>query len=221
MGSVEGPNGQHWVSIFNGKGTLLANGACIDDGYTKNMVPEKGFTKVYSAITNQTVRSVDSKEGTVSIDFTIRMKWQDPRIKTKFSDQDMANGIIVLSDEAVAEIWIPDLYILNRKSFDAKPHWAFLKSANVLTTELHSFPDESRKKRTAATIAITYEIKSTVYCRFEHSGYPMDHPMCKVRMGSSSHGAIFVLDKHDYNSKELIIDSSLDFDIFMTLFANV
>ena len=207
-----------WYNVVNGKGKPLANGVCIGDKYTKNVVPVKGVTKVYCEIGNQTVRSVDSKEGTVSIDFTIRMKWQDPRIKTKFSEQDMRQGVIVLSDEAVAEIWTPDLYILHRKSFDLKPHWAILKRATVLTTASYSLSDKRRKNRRAATMAITYDIKSTVYCQFHHYGYPMDHPMCNVVVGSSSEGAIFVLDKQEYNSKRLTIDSSLDFNISMTLF---
>ena len=117
-----------FVSVFNGKGKLLANGACIDDGYTNDVVPQKGITKVYSEITSHIVRSVDSKEGTMTLEFTIKMTWQDPHITTKFTNQDITNGGIVLSNRAIKNIWTPDFYILNRKSLYTTDNWDFLRS---------------------------------------------------------------------------------------------
>ena len=37
------------------------------------------------------------------------------------------------------------------------------------------------------------EIKSTFYCDFDHSSYPMDKQICNLRLGSLNFGAIFVL----------------------------
>ena len=112
MKSISGLTGKQWVSVLNGKGKLLANGACIGDSYTKNVVPEKGITKIYTEIAKQTVRSVDSKGGTLSVEFAITMAWQDPRIKTKFSEQDMVNGQIVLSKEAKSRLTLNSLILI-------------------------------------------------------------------------------------------------------------
>ena len=218
MKSISGLTGKQWVSVLNGKGKLLANGACIGDSYTKNVVPEKGITKIYTEIAKQTVRSVDSKGGTLSVEFAITMAWQDPRIKTKFSEPDMVNGQIVLSKEAIDEIWTPDLYILNRKSFDSMQRWAFLKSAHILTTSTYMLQAAGRRNQTLPAMQITYDIKSTVYCDFQHSSYPLDTQFCQVGMGSSSHGAIFVLFNHESNSNGSAMHLSTDFNISMTLF---
>ena len=133
--------------MFNGKGTLLANGVCIEESYTKDVVPQKGLTKVYCGITNQTVRSVDSRGGTISIDFTIRMTWQDPRIKTKFTKEDMVYGGIALSNRAITNIWTPDLYILNRRTLYTTENWFFLKSAQILSSVPQMMTDKKNQWR--------------------------------------------------------------------------
>ena len=108
---------------------MLEKGVCIRPGYERHIVPERGITKVYSTIEQQMVRGIDGKKGTMSIDFTLSMKWLDPNIKTHFSAEDRKNGRIVLSP--AADIWTPDLYILNRTSLE----WNSVKSSAILTTD--------------------------------------------------------------------------------------
>ena len=180
-----------------GSGDLLAKGVCVDKDYRKLFVPEKGITKVYSTIEYQKVRRVDAKEGTLSIDFTLVMRWLDPNIKTNFSKEDRENGGIILSSEAINLIWTPDVYVLNRTSFKTKDEWAALKSSKILTTnefseEANETSDETHKQ-VKTTIEIRYEIKSTVYCDFDLSSYPMDTQTCQLSIGSGSLGAIYVL----------------------------
>ena len=43
-------------------------------------------------------------------------------------------------------------------------------------------------------VEISYLIKSSIYCKFDHSRYPMGRQKCNVSLGSSSFGAIFVLE---------------------------
>ena len=216
--TVPGPNGDRLESIFSGAGRLLAKEACIDDSYTKTVVPEIGITKIYTKITKQTVRSVDSKKGTVSVEFLISMAWMDPRIKTKFTAQNRENGYVLLSNEAINDIWTADLSIQNRRSFHSMDHWASLKRAKILIGKTTITDDGQRKNHTTPLIEIRYQIKSTVYCEFEHSAYPMDHQICKVSMGSSSHGAIFVMRWHRCANKRPVIHLSTDFNISMSLF---
>ena len=193
-----------WV----GSGDLLAKGVCVDKDYRKLFVPEKGITKVYSTIEYQKVRRVDAKEGTLSIDFTLVMRWLDPNIKTNFSAEDKANGGIILSSDAINLIWTPDVYILNRTSFKTKDEWAALKSSKILITneftDVNDTSDESLEQ-VKTTIEIRYEMKSTVYCDFDLSSYPMDTQRCRLSIGSGSLGAIYVL--YDPNNSYHLINT--------------
>ena len=183
-------NKYHWI----GRGKLLEKGACIDADYVSDIVPEKGITKVYSTIEHEMVRDIDGKEGTMSVDFTLTMKWLDPNIKTNFSSEDRKNGRIVISPAAT--IWTPDLYILNRTSFKLRDEWDSLKTSAILTTDEFSQVDATKNTttyRTKTTVEMRHEIKATVYCNFNHAAYPMDTQMCELRFGSGSFGAIFVL----------------------------
>ena len=176
---------------------MLAKGVCVDNDYRRLFVPEKGITKVFSTIEYQKVRTVNAKEGTISIDFTLTMRWLDPNIKTNFSKQDELNGGIVLSSDAIQLIWTPDVYILNRTRFVNQDEWASLRSSTILTsTEFkdklgQEESDENNEHKTG--VEIKYEIKSTVYCEFDLSAYPMDTQLCNVSFGSGSLGAIFSL----------------------------
>ena len=81
---------------------LLAKGACIESGYQKHFVPEKGITKVHCTIEDQELRDVDAKKQTVSIDFTLILRWLDPHIRT--NEEYLENEDIVLTPEAIEMI---------------------------------------------------------------------------------------------------------------------
>ena len=170
------------------------------------MVPEKGITEIYSTIEKEKVQSVDADDGTISVDFTLTMKWMDPNIKTNISEEDKAYGRIVLSKEAIEAIWTPDLYILNRKFFKFEEEWISLKSASILTTQKaiinYKLENKSRKKTSSAIVTIKYEVKATVHCDFHLSNYPMDKQLCSLRFGSGSHEAIFRLDNSNTNNHQ-------------------
>ena len=222
---------QRFDRVFVGwreSGMLLSKGACIPNGYTPFVVPEKGLTKVFSTIENEKVRSVDANEGTVSVDFTLTMRWLDPNIKTNFSIEDEENGGIVLdniySDKDI--IWKPTLYIFNLSSFKSNDEWLSMKNLALLTTkeidELVSIDnatnngttDESNKVP-KTTVEYSVEIKSTVYCDFDHSRYPMDQQTCNLTIRSRHFGPIFVL--HDpqniYHNKHAYISDNFDMSI--------
>ena len=112
----------------------MAKGACIDYEYRRHLVPEKGITTVYTTIEEQRVRSVDAMKETVSIDYTLTLRWMDPAIKTNFSEEDKQNGGIVLDRTNMGRIWIPDLYIYNLSTFTSDVDARQVKSLMILTT---------------------------------------------------------------------------------------
>ena len=189
------PNTYRWIA----NGMLLEKGVCIGKNYHKDFAPEKEATMVHTTIEYQKVRNVDAKKQTLFVDIVMTLRWFDPNIKTKFSPEDKQNGGITLSLRTIDKIWIPDMYIWNRTSIQSKEEWASLIHAKIVainnTNGLHNERVETKSGKTL--VEMTYEIKATVFCKFEYSNYPMDEQICNISIGSSSYEAIFVL--HDEN----------------------
>ena len=177
-------------------GQLLANGVCISAGVQTHLVPGPGKTKVRCKFDHSRVRKVDSRGQTISTDLTITMKWWDPNIKNKSPKKKDEMTEIVLSPNSIKKIWTPDLMIENLKSFKIEEEWIKLVSSKILIA------DESnrlrQKRNPQANVQITYEIKASTYCIFDHSKYPFDQQNCSLTIGSSSAGAIFVLEDNDH-----------------------
>ena len=212
----KGRNGD-WIR----SGKLLEKGACIDEDYRRYVVPEKGITKVYCTIEDEKVRAVDAKEGTVSIDFTLTMRWLDPNIKTNFTSEDKKNGGVILNKGSIKLIWRPDLYIFNSSSIKSIYEWNKIKSLAIFTTkEFNQVDATNNKGKQISNTAVkwTLEVKSAVYCNFNHSAYPMDKQLCNLRFGSSDFGTIFVLYDPNNIYHGNAIYKAADFDMSITFF---
>lgn len=177
---------------WSSHGTLLEEGACIGNDYRKYFVPEKGKTKVYTTIDYQKVRDIKSRHHTMFVDLSLTMRWIDPNIRSNLSDKHVKNGEVILSPEAVAMIWTPDLYVWNRTEFK-KEHISLWKSKILFDHKLKEVIDPKGK----TVVEQKYEIKAIVFCKFQFSLYPMDEQTCKVALGSSSYEAIFTLYDND------------------------
>ena len=210
-GYVTANNAWMWL----GKGTLLADGLCIGQEYARYVVPLKGNTTVYTNIAEPKIREISLSDGTISIDFQLTMKWLDPKIKTKFDIDDISSGFIALSKASLNKIWKPDLFIIDsvKPQAELKPS---LKRSSALTKHMPGISVGSH-----AIIETQYEIKSTVYCRFDHSSFPMDQQTCNLTFGSGSFEARFVLYNPDKSSPIHITSESSAFEIDVHLFDNM
>ena len=160
-------------------GQLLEDGACIGDDYNNHSFPVNEKRIIKTTIEYQQVRDVDDIEETVSIDLTLTMRWFDPDVRFKFSNDDLQCGGIIMSPEATEGIWIPDIHFQNRTYLKQDEEWKWLISSKISTEN---------------EIQLKYEIKLTIYCKFDHSRYPMDEQNCSINIGSGSESEIFVLD---------------------------
>ena len=186
------PYRYHWV----GQGDLLETGICIGSDYKKNFAPAKEEPKVYNTIDYQRVRDVDPKAQTLSIDFTLVMRWIDPRIKANFSAEDRERGGVLISSEAVQKLWTPDFQVWNRTSLKPKRWWASMISSKIVeNTDINALDGKNRTpyELTYPTVEMRYEIKTTVYCTFNYANYPMDNQTCDVGLGSASFESTFAL----------------------------
>ena len=184
-------NEQYEAYEWKADGKLLAKGACISSRTQKHLVPDPGRTKVSCRFEHEKVRKIDSRGQTVLIDLTLKLKWWDPNIKHAALDGETKNGEIILSPDSIKEIWTPDLMIRNLTSFKIEEEWIELVTAKIL---VDNEPKQSKRANSShANVEITYEIKASIYCEFDHSKYPLDKQNCSLTLGSSSLGAIFVL----------------------------
>ena len=145
------------------------------------------------------------------------MRWFDPNINTRFNQEDIQAGALVLSKASIERIWNPDLYILRSIAFKPHAEWASLKESSVLTNgyEIYGI---SRETEQQAMIELLYEIKSTVHCDFKSAAYPMDSQACNISMGSGSSEAMFVLHGSDDNSHAPLKMESSNFRIGISFF---
>ena len=181
----------HW----NSTGTLLETGVCIKNDYNSNFAPEDEPT-VYITIEYQRVRDVDPKAQTLSIDFTLVMRWIDPRINARFSLQNRKRGGILIRKKAMEQLWIPDFQVWNRTSLKFDKEWVSLIRSKVLeSTEINVLDgkNNSEYELEYPTVEMKYEVKTKVYCSFDYSNYPIDNQTCDVGLGSASFESIFEL----------------------------
>ena len=208
---------------WEGAGTILETGACIGKTYKKDRVPKKGATKVFSTFEYQKIRGVDAKMKTLSIDFTLTMRWLDSRIKrSRFSDQD-GNDEIFLGHSAIDKIWTPDFRIANQTSFKANYEWFSIVSSGILgddTTEKLLEMSEHEDEKMSTGVRIQYEIKTSVFCPFSYADYPMDRQQCNVSFGSGSLGAIFTLLDPLGSSHKKDTYEAANFDVTVNFFDN-
>ena len=206
-----------WV----GKGELLEEGVCIDRNYRKISVPEKGTTKVYTTIEYQKVRDVNDKKQTLFVDMILTLRWFDPNIKTKFSEEDERNDGITLSSDAIQKIWTPHLYIWNRTTVKEREEWASLIKAKVLTSHATYYINNAKQQNgtiSKTLVEMKYEIKTEVFCKFDYAKYPMDEQCCNVTISSGSNEAIFVLNvknnAHHSSSRYKAVNLEMSIDYF-------
>ena len=203
----------HW----NSTGELLSTRVCINDDYQKQFPPQDGTKKVYCTIETHEVRDVDARKKTLSIDFTITMRWLDSRIKVKFTNEEKERGEVLLGPTAIDKIWSPDLHILNRQSFKFKEEWASLVTTRILTTKTVNHLDGKNKNAyelSIPTVEMKYEVKTAIYCKdWSYAHYPMDHQKCNVSIGSASASSVFTMYNESDNYSCLSNYTAVNFNI--------
>ena len=211
-------NGEPYEYSWKPSGILLETGVCIENTYRKEFVPRKGVTRVHSTIEYQKVRDVDAKKKTISMDFTLTMQWLDRRIKAHLLNKESG---IVLGPNSVDHIWTPDVRILNRTSFKSKNELFSLVGAKVLTkneTKKLVSSNIFKTSKLPTGLQIRYDVKTSVFCPFDYTNYPMDEQTCHVGFGSGSLGAIFTLHDNPKKFHKSTKYKAENFDMTVTFF---
>ena len=208
----EGFNHYHWTA----SGFLLAEGACVTLTSKNYLAPEVGRTKVSCIFENQKLRDIDSKKQTISFGVRLTMRWWDSRIKSSLFNQESKKDGIILRPASVKKIWTPDLIVQDQTSIKSRDKWISLVSAKVLPkTQFNEFQGQNSSE---ANIEATYLIKTTVFCDFDHSRYPLDRHECRVTFASSSSDAILIRSSSDGDYDKDMKYSTSTFEVEASFF---
>ena len=122
---------------------------------------------------------------------------------------------VLLSRRAINRIWTPDLHIWNRTS-SQNDERILLMGSKILSSEKRSELNEKigeGDQHSKTGIELRYEIKTTVFCTFDYSAYPMDIQRCNITFGSGCSGAIFVLNEMHHEQHPTNTYEAANFDI--------
>ena len=159
-------------------GILLSTSVCIPEGYLKEEVPEIP-TVVNTRIEINNIREVNDKNMRITLDFYQELLWADTRIRTKFA----TNEASVLNNNAINNIWKPDLWIKNLADF--KLHSVLGPTCGLtIMDEEYCKTVKCTEKATKGNTLVAYnlEAQATIYCNFHFQNYPMDIQYCEFIM---------------------------------------
>ena len=154
----------------------LETGVCTVQGYKTHTLPNHNLT-TFVLLLNQNVHTINCKTNTLSMDIELVLYWNDPGIKTFFSDEDMRQGYIPLSTKAIQKIWTPEIYIAGLSDYKSFADSQHISSAKIIY--------DSRFFVNASSV-VEYKIsfEASVYCSFNFANYPNDTSVCSFIFGS-------------------------------------
>ena len=150
------------------------------------------YASVYTIIKNYTIREIDERKSTVTMDLSLKLMWSDIRIFTykekAVSEVDEEKGIEI-GTEAAKSIWKPELPV-----YDLADYKAFKDSLNMISLKIrrqnYLYKDDCMS---GPILSYEIEVKPTFYCLFDLSNYPLDKSYCKFRLGGTTSNIAFKL----------------------------
>ena len=201
------------------RGMLFRKGACVDSSYDRGIPPGTNRTKILSTFEGQMIRDIDAQKKTLTIDFSLRLRWWDYRIKTNFSTRKEELHEIPLDNKWINEIWTPNVYVYNLsnyKAFKDSMLWrSFLLVQDKREREIpldivkilsggykgvtkgiqrgYNLTESILHFHAQGDVEMTLEATATIYCTFDLPRYPFDKQQCKFWLGSRSSDSVFTL----------------------------
>ena len=209
--------GYRWVSSW--LANLIQKGACQVQGYTGILMDANGNI-VSSTFEELMIRDIDAQKKTLTIDFSLKMRWWDFRIRTNFSALKEGLYEIPLDSQWGNQIWKPDVYVYNLSNYkafkDSMQYRSFHLAQNKRDRKIPSqiekivtegyniigynnkgygtnLTEDDVQVYLQADVESTLEATATTYCTFDLPRYPFDKQKCKFRLGSRSFISNFIL----------------------------
>ena len=150
------------------------------------------YAFVHTIIKNYTIREIDERKNTVTIDLSLKLIWMDFRIfshRAKHESEEEKEMGYSISTKAANEIWKPELPV-----HDLADHKKFKDSFNMISLRIqrkHYIYDDDCIYGPILNYEI--DVKPSFYCNFDLSNYPLDKSHCKFRVGGSVSNIAFKL----------------------------
>ena len=194
-----------WKSISkeNVNETATKNGKDCSYLYMKRekkCVDRLHHANVYTIFENYTIRELDERENTVTMDLSLKLRWTDQRIFTQEDSsvhlEEKEKGYEI-SLEAAKTIWKPELPVHNIADYKR-----FKDSVNMISLRIKRENYLYKNDCIQGPILIyEIEVKPTFYCHFDLWNYPMDKSSCKFRLGGKVSNMAFKLIRRSNDPK--------------------
>ena len=158
------------------------------------------YATIYTTIKNKTIREIDDKRQTVTLDISLTMMWMDYDVYTFEPNFDGEGMTEITENEVTPEnakmIWKPDLPIYQLYDFKAFTDSLRMVRLKILSTN-HL---DNGLCMVGPMIRYEVDAKITFYCKFNLLNYPMDESDCKLRLGGQRPNMKFQLYDPDNSS---------------------
>ena len=199
-----------WRKEFGEYGELIQKGACRTYGYDMKRPPGTNGNTVLSTIEELIIRDIDAQKKTLTVDFSLNMRWWDFRIKTNFLVLKEGLKEIPIDNQWANRIWKPDVYVYNLSNYkafkDSMQYRSFrlarqkrdrkipFEIVEILYKEYgKNLTEDDLQVYFQADVELTLEATANTYCTFDLPRYPFDKQKCEFRLGSRSFISNFIL----------------------------
>lgn len=177
-----------------GSGQII-DGVCLPDGYSRLHRPstaEADVIKVSLDIAD--ILEIDDRQNTVTFETYFNLEWQEKRLNV--TPELGASGTFVpVNVELVKELWLPNIYIYNMKSF---------RTLEVLAPMSGLWIKRDKAVLYSQAVIITF------FCPMKLGRFPFDSQTCRFRAGSYSYDSsklLFLTERAGYSRPRTLEES--------------
>jgi len=148
-----------------------AKSVCLPDNYSKFELPHTDQSnKIGISMDIDEVMQINDNDYSITISMYFNVEWQEPRLKVLPSRP--KNGLAPTNVELVKDLWLPNIFIYNLKTF---------KVIDVLSKLSGLWIDRDKK------VLYSQATQITIMCPMRFDKFPFDTQTCKFRVGSYSY----------------------------------
>ena len=184
----------------------ISKNICLKDDYSKFELPKpEGINVIYVSIDIDEVLRINDKDYSITFSTYFNVEWFenrlyiDPEFK-KRANKTEANAPEPMNLEFVKDLWLPNIFIYNLKTY---------KVIDVLSKLAGLWIDTNKQILYSQATHISF------ICPMSFDKFPLDEQRCMFRVGSYSYDSskmIFITKKFGYSSQRSNT-IPLDYDI--------
>merc|ERR1711936_884360 len=145
---------------------------CLGANYSKLELPSKTNNLVGVSFDIDEVLKIEDSSNSITFSIFLNVEWNENRLIFTPEFGKDSNGLVPISANFVKDLWLPNIFIYNLRSFEVMD---VLRRLSGLWIDA----DKNIPYSQAATI--------TFYCPFDFKNFPLDSHNCVFKLGSYSY----------------------------------